>query len=146
MAGLGTVRLVVFSLLLAVVSADCVAVNVTDVSWCFPYVRPYTSSVYVITNSATQVQFATILQQYCDIFLDYSLRKHYWAVSCALAYPKCQNGLPLLLCPSGPQGCSSILPPYVCTNQMPIAKEGEPCTPIGAPYSELPTVDVEVNV
>jgi hypothetical protein len=79
-------RWCVFVLFVTVVESDCTLVNVTDVSICYPYVSPYADSVYVNFNPATQVPFATILQQYCDMFLEFNYRKFYWAIACGLAY------------------------------------------------------------
>jgi hypothetical protein len=127
-------------LLLTLVTGSCLRLNITDVSICFPHIGQYIDTVYVNENPTTQVPFATILQQYCDLFVaEFNYRKWYWAFACGLAFPRCSpsTGLPLLLCPTGPDGCDSKLPPWICTSQLPVAKEGDPCTPIGKQYSQL---------
>lgn len=122
--------------LVAVALCDCVVLNASDANYCARFVAQYSSSVYVNENPVSQGPYNTILQQYCDIFLEFNFRQFYFPFACALAFPRCDpaTGTALLLCPSGPTGCSSKLPEHICQAQLPLAAPGQPCTPIGDPF------------
>jgi hypothetical protein len=135
--------------------SNCVRLNSSlDSSLCARFVAPYADNVYLSQNAFAQAMFNTILQQYCDVFVaEFNFRAYYFPFACALAFPRCDvnTGGALLLCPTGPSGCDSKLPPHICQQQLPVAQPGEPCkrlhfcwfvsnfcvsagTPIGDPF------------
>jgi hypothetical protein len=72
------------SVFVVFVVADCLMLNITDLSICYPYVASYIETVYVNQNPVTQVPFATILQQFCETLLEFNYRPYYWAIACGL--------------------------------------------------------------
>jgi hypothetical protein len=117
-------------LLFLLCGGDCVIMQPQDVGICYPYISSHLGSVYVSNNQAAIVPFATILQQFCQVFVDPpNYRSLYWVFSCSMAFPKCDKdtGVALFICPND---CRDLIPLHLCGSWIPVAREGADCTPL----------------
>lgn len=124
-------RRLLLSLFVLLAEGACMKVAPQDLGIC-AYYGPalYLDNIY-FPGDAAVANFASILQQFLQLFVDQPYKHYYWEFACAFAFPNCsQDGLALRACSTGPHACSKSIFSHVCDNVVPMEPAGAACTPI----------------